>query len=181
MSESRLSSLRVTVIAFLGVGLVGCGSFDSASNRVASMITPYKIDIVQGNVVTREQAQAVKPGMPKAQVRDVMGTALLTDIFHADRWDYVFTLKSQGVAPQSRRVTVYFTKDGVVDRVHADPLPSEAEFVASLKSPVTNPTAVPLEASAEMLQKYPPPSKPPVSAPPALAPVDYPPLESGRR
>ena len=181
MSESRLSSLRVTVIAFLGVGLVGCGSFDSASNRVASMITPYKIDIVQGNVVTREQAEAVKPGMPKAQVRDIMGTALLTDIFHADRWDYVFTLKSQGVAPQSRRVTVYFTKDGVVDRVHADPLPSEAEFVASLKSPVTNPTTVPLEASAEMLQKYPPPSKPPVSAPPALAPVDSPPLESGRR
>ena len=181
MSESRLFSLRITVIASLGIGLVGCGSFDSASNRVASMVTPYKIDIVQGNVVTREQVTAVKPGMPKAQVRDIMGTALLTSIFHADRWDYVFTLKSQGVAPQSRRVTVYFTKDGVVDRIQADPLPSEAEFVASLKSPVTNPTAVPLEASPEMLQKYPPPSKPQMSVPPALAPVDYPPLESPRR
>lgn len=183
MSESRLHSLCIASIALVGagVGLTGCGSLDNASNRVVGMVTPYKIDIVQGNVVTREQVAAVKPGMPKPQVRDIMGTALLTSVFHADRWDYVFTLKSQGVAPQSRRVTVFFTKDGVVDRVQADAVPTEAEFVASLKSPVTGRTAVPLEATPEMLQKYPLPSRPPVVAPPAVAPVDYPPLEPTRR
>jgi outer membrane protein assembly factor BamE len=72
--------------------LAGCGSFDGASNRIASIISPYKIDIVQGNVVTREQLAEIKPGMPKAQVRDILGTALLVSVFHADRWDYVFTL-----------------------------------------------------------------------------------------
>lgn len=161
--------------------LSGCSSFDSASNRVAGMVTPYKIDIVQGNVVTSEQLAAVKPGMPKAQVRDIMGTALLASVFHANRWDYVFTLKSQGVASQSRRVTVFFTKDDLVERMQADTLPSEAEFVASLKSPVAKKTPPILVASEEMLQKYPAPSKPVVAAPVLAAPVEYPPLEPARR
>lgn len=181
MSESRLSFFRIAAVAFVGAGLAGCSSLDGASNRVASMVTPYKIDIVQGNVVTREQLAALKPGMPKVQVRDILGTALLTSVFHADRWDYVFTLKSQGVPPQSRRVSVFFTKDGVVDRVQADALPSEAEFVASLKSPVTQRNAVPMEATEDMLQKYPLPSKPQAGTPPALVPTDYPPLEPARR
>ena len=60
----------------------------------------YKIDIVQGNFVSREQAAALKPGMSRAQVRDILGTPLLTSVFHADRWDYVFTFKRQGVEPQ---------------------------------------------------------------------------------
>jgi outer membrane protein assembly factor BamE len=98
------------------------------------MVSPYRTDIVQGNVVTREQLAFVKPGMQRAQVRDVLGTALLVSVFHADRWDYVFTLKSQGVLAQSRRVTVFFKND-VVERIEADELPSEAEFVATLKAP----------------------------------------------
>ena len=132
MSESRLP-LRITVIASLWPSVWRVDLRDSASNRVVSMVTPYKIDIVQGNVVTREQVTAVKPGMPKAQVRDIMGTALLTSIFHADRWDYVFTLKEPGVAPQSRHVTVYFTRMVLSIGPGRSP-PSEAEFVASLSS-----------------------------------------------
>lgn len=181
MFETRPFTFRIAVIALAGAGLAGCSSLDSASSRVTSMVTPYKIDIVQGNVVTREQIAALKPGMPKEQVRDILGTALLASVFHADRWDYVFTLKSQGVAPQSRRVTVFFTKDGVVDRVQAEALPTEAEFVASLKSPVTNPKAPPMEATAETLSKYPLPSKSQPAVPPALVPTDYPPLEPVRR
>src|SRR5690606_23696635 len=104
--------------------LGGCGT-------VASWITPYKIDILQGNVITREQVEALKPGMPREQVRDIMGSPLLASVFHADRWDYVFTLRRQGQEPLSRHVAVYF-KDGVLERHEADELPSEAEFVASL-------------------------------------------------
>jgi outer membrane protein assembly factor BamE len=51
---------------------------------------------VQGNVVTSEQVARVKPGMTRAQVRDILGTPLLTDPFHADRWDYLFTIRRQG-------------------------------------------------------------------------------------
>ena len=73
--------------------LAGCGSFDGASRRVANAITPYKIDIVQGNFVSREQVQALQPGMSRQQVRKILGTPLVTSVFHGDRWEYVFTIK----------------------------------------------------------------------------------------
>ncbi|MES2947931.1 MAG: outer membrane protein assembly factor BamE [Pseudomonadota bacterium] len=180
MSDIHCRSLNLTLVALAFAGLAGCGSFDGASARIASIVSPYKTDIVQGNVVTREQLVLVKPGMPKTQVRDVLGTALLTSVFHANRWDYVFTLKQQGAQPQSRKVTVFF-KDDLVERIEADPLPSEVEFVATLKSP-SLPRSMPvLEASEETLSKYPLPSKPaPAPAVPAIAPADYPPLEAAR-
>src|SRR4029079_6304680 len=75
----------------------GCSSFDRVSYGITDAITPYKIEIVQGNFVSKEQVAALKPGMSRQQVRDILGTPLVTSVFHADRWDYVFTLKRQGV------------------------------------------------------------------------------------
>jgi outer membrane protein assembly factor BamE len=169
--------LNLVVLAV--AGLAGCSSFDSATNKVASIVSPYRLDIVQGNVVTREQVAMIKPGMQRAQVRDILGTALLVSVFHADRWDYVFTLKQQGEVRQSRKVTVFF-QAGVVDHVDADELPSEAEFVSTLKSPVTAGNAPVLEASDEALKKFPPPSKPAPAPAPAPITTDYPPLEPTR-
>jgi outer membrane protein assembly factor BamE len=138
------------------------------------------MDIVQGNVVTSEQSAMLKPGMSRAQVRDLLGTPLLTSVFHEDRWDYVFTLKRQGVAPQSRRVTVFF-KNAELLRFEADALPSEAEFAATLGK-MNLPSKLPeLEATPESLQKLPAPVK---AATPALlppVPASYPPLESSPR
>lgn len=180
MSDTHCSRLRLTLVALAFAGLAGCSSFNSASTQLAAIVSPYKTDIVQGNVVTREQLALLKPGMPRAQVRDVLGTALLASVFHADRWDYVFTLKRQGVQSQSRRVTVFFKND-VLERTEADELPSEAEFVATLKSvpPDSGPRV--LEASEESLKKFPLPAK--AAAPSAagvMAPPDYPPLEPTR-
>jgi outer membrane protein assembly factor BamE len=160
--------------------LVACGSFDSASNRIAGIVTPYKMDIVQGNFVSREQAAAIKPGMSRSQVRDILGTPLLTSIFHADRWDYVFTFRRQGAQPQSRRVTVFFKAD-LLERVEADALPSEAEFVASLDSGRKSGKVPVLELPAESLPPAVPPSQ---TLAPALAPpqpTSYPPLEPPAR
>lgn len=165
------------LLALTCVGLAGCSSLGGTGDRVASAVKPYKMDVIQGNVVTREQLAVLKPGMQRVQVRDVLGTPLLTSVFHEDRWDYVFTLQRPGAEPQSRRVTAFF-KDDVLERVEADELPSESEFVATLKSkPVEGPLPA-LEASGERLQKFPvetPPAPAPV-APPAAA-VNYPPLE----
>lgn len=133
MSDSLARCVWLSSLGALLVTLSACGSVDGASNRLVNVITPYKIDIVQGNFVSREQAAALKEGMSRTQVRDILGTPLLTSIFHADRWDYVFTFKRQGVASQARRVTVFF-KDDVLAKIEADALPSEAEFVASLDS-----------------------------------------------
>ena len=82
-------------------------------------------------MVTQEQAALVKPGMSREQVRDVLGSPLLTDVFHADRWDYVFTIRRQGAEPQRRSVVVLFEGD-TLERIEAPDLPSEREFVASI-------------------------------------------------
>jgi outer membrane protein assembly factor BamE len=160
--------------------LVACGSMDSASNRIAGLVTPYKMDIVQGNFVSKEQAAAVKPGMSRAQVRDILGTPLLTSIFHADRWDYVFTFKRQGVESQSRRVTVFFKGDAL-ERIEADPLPSEMEFAASLDSGRRSGKVPVLQMSEEELKNLPVPARKPEPTPLPPMPASYPPLESVAR
>jgi outer membrane protein assembly factor BamE len=80
--------------------LAGCASWVGHNDRFAYVVPLYKVEIVQGNVVTKEQASQVKPGMTREQVRAVLGSPLLTDPFHANRWDYVFTIRRQGTAAQ---------------------------------------------------------------------------------
>ncbi|MDO8319526.1 outer membrane protein assembly factor BamE [Rhodoferax sp.] len=176
MSKSLHRSFRLSLFGFLLLSLAACGSLDQASSRMVSVVTPYKMDIVQGNFVSREQAAAIKEGMSRVQVRDILGTPLLVSVFHADRWDYVFTFKRQGVAPQARRVTVFFQGDRLT-RIEADALPSEAEFVASLDSgrksgavPVLEMTPESLQASAVAPQAAASSVLPPL-------PASYPPLE----
>lgn len=171
--------IRAGAAGLLALTLVGCSSVDGASNRLVTALSPYKIDIVQGNFVSREQRQALKPGMGRNQVRDILGTPLLTDVFHAQRWDYVFTFKRQGQPEQARRVTVFFEGD-VLARIQADELPTEAEFVASLDSGRRSVAVLPvLELPPEALPAARPAAsaaQPAASAALAL-PASYPPLE----
>jgi outer membrane protein assembly factor BamE len=186
MSEHHRSHTHFYCIAVACWGLSACSSFSGGNpperdltTRMLTVITPYKIDIVQGNVVTREQVALLKPGMPRNAVREALGTPLLTSVFHEDRWDFIFTLRRQGFAPQSRKVTVYFKND-LMERVEADELPSESEFVSTLKTDNRSGPGPALQASEEALKKFPLPKPvPPVAeAPP---PVDYPPLESSAK
>jgi len=163
--------------------LAGCGTVDSASNRLASAITPYKIEIVQGNFVSREQVAALEKGMSRIQVREVLGTPLISNLFRGDRWDYVFTIKRPGVEPQSRRLSLFFEKDLLV-RFEGDEMPTEAEFVATLDTRTKLGKVPRLEATPAELAKFPgrPKSEPepsaaavPVEAPSATA---YPPLDA---
>jgi outer membrane protein assembly factor BamE len=177
MLDHPCRSAPITLAMVVLAGLTGCSSFNSASTTAVSVVRPYKIDVVQGNVVTREQLAVLRPGMTRAIVRDVLGTALLASVFHSDRWDYVFTLKRQGAEPQSRKVTVYFKND-VVDHIDADELPSEVEFVSTLRTPVITGPLPALEASEKSLRKF--PVEPAPAAPtstPVPAQVTYPPLE----
>lgn len=179
------SPARVLGAALVLLGMLsGCSSLGQIGEKASTLgglVSPYKIDIVQGNVVTREQVEFLKTGMPREQVRGVLGTPLLASVFHADRWDYVFTFRRQGQEPQQRKVALFFKND-LLDRVEADALPSEAEFVASLdvrrkldKEPV-------LEASEEDLKAFRAKNAPAASSAPATAmpaPANsYPPLES---
>jgi outer membrane protein assembly factor BamE len=180
--SQRQSRLVLAAAAALAL-LAGCGSVDSVTHGITNSFTPYKVEVVQGNFVSKEQVEALQPGMSRDQVRGVLGTPLVTSLFHADRWDYVFTLKRQGVPAQQRRLTVYFSGDAM-QRAEGDTMPSEAEFVATLDRRKTG--KVPnLEATEAQLRTF--DGKTAASAP-AAAPAaagapaaSYPPLEPAAR
>jgi outer membrane protein assembly factor BamE len=181
MPDSNRLSIRVGLSLVICAGLAACSSFNGASTRLASIVTPYQIDVVQGNVITREQVELLKPGLPRQSVRDLLGTPLLQSVFHSNRWDYVFSFRHKGEEPQLRKLTVFF-KDDVLERFDADPMPTEAEFVASLDYGRTSAKVPVLEASEESLQKFKQAAKTPEPAattPTTLPPLpaSYPPLE----
>ena len=176
-------SIHIGLLA-LCASLAACSSFDGATTRLASIVTPYQIDVVQGNVITREQIDLLRPGMPRQSVRDMLGTPLLQSVFHAQRWDYVFSFRHKGEPPQLRRLTVYF-KDDLLERFDADAMPTEAEFVASLDYGRKSTKVPVLEASEETLQKFKQAAQSPQAATapePALPapPASYPPLEPAK-
>ena len=82
-------------------------------------ITPYKPEIQQGNYVSPELIAQVKPGMTREQVRFLLGTPLLVDIFHNDRWDYIYTRETTDGRREKRRVALFFV-DGKVARMEGD-------------------------------------------------------------
>ena len=169
----------VLIAAGMAALLAGCAGTGS---RLAGMVTPYKVDVVQGNFISREQVQMLQPGLGRQQVREILGTPLMVSVFHSDRWEYVFTLKRPDVEVQTRKLTVFF-KDNVMERVEGDEMPTEAEFVASLSTKVSKPKVPQLEATEAQLARFPkaePAAEP--DAAPALPPTtSYPPLESPRR
>lgn len=144
-----------------------------------SAITPYKVEVVQGNFVSREQVEALQPGMSRQQVREILGTPLVTSVFHADRWEYVFTIKRKDVQEQSRKLTVFFEGERFV-RAEGDEMPSETEFVATLGKRNTKLKIPNLQATPEQLAKYPAKTQPvEATAPDTAQPQrSYPPLES---
>jgi len=150
-----------------------------SGEKVMGIVTPYRVDIVQGNVVTKEQLAQVKPGMTREQVRGVLGTPLLTDVFHADRWDYYFSMRRQGQPFEQRRVVAWFEGDKLKSIDAPDNLPSESEFVAQIARKPSNDKLPKLELT-EAERKALPLPKP--EAPPAAAddtPLRaYPPLGS---
>ena len=173
----------VLAVAAVVVLLAGCGSMQEVGRSVAGAVTPYRVEVVQGNFVSREQVQALQPGMSREQVRQILGTPLVSSMFHGDRWDYVFTLRRQGVGPQRRQLTVWF-KDDRLDRVEGDTMPSEAEFVSTLDNRHKGGKVPRLEATEEELRAFPRSSPQPAPAPAPAAPAgtgNYPPLEAPAR
>lgn len=91
--------LRTLALA-LALPLAGCG-----------WLAPYRMDIQQGNFVSQDMVSQLKRGMTRDQVRFVLGTPLVTDIFHANRWDYVYYLDRPGQPRVERRLAVFFDDD----------------------------------------------------------------------
>jgi outer membrane protein assembly factor BamE len=138
ISKSQLiyrgSRMRGTLIAVATVAvLAGCSTYDSLTQRVAQSITPYRITVVQGNFVSKEAAAQMQVGMSRAQVKQLLGTPLLTDMFHADRWDYVFYFKRGSTnVVQQRDFVILFAGDRVASWSGGEDLPSNLELLAEI-------------------------------------------------
>jgi outer membrane protein assembly factor BamE len=111
---------RRIFIPFLAAAalLAGCGV-----PRIPGL-TPYKMDIQQGNFVSQEMVSQLKAGMSKEQVRFVLGTPLVTDIFHSDRWDYVYWREAPDGKREQRKLVVFFA-DGKLVRLDGDVAPAK--------------------------------------------------------
>ena len=104
------SKLLLTSLTFAGLlALAGC-SFPGV----------HKIDIQQGNVVTQDMIDQLRPGMTRSQVRFIMGNPLITDTFHANRWDYLYSLQPGGVQRQQERVSLVFNGDDQLTSLAGD-------------------------------------------------------------
>lgn len=88
-----------------------------------NLISPHKMDIQQGNVITQEMLARVEPGMTRSQVRFALGTPLVVDPFRGDRWDYVYLYMKQGVVTEQRRIVVVF-KDDKLAHIEGDVVPA---------------------------------------------------------
>lgn len=107
------------LLPFLGVaGLAACSSVSLPSlpslpsvELPRSPLRPYTIDVQQGVVVDQAMVDKLKPGMTRNQVGLVLGTPLLADVMHAERWDYVFYTRHDNEVGQWRRFTVIFKED----------------------------------------------------------------------
>lgn len=145
------NSIRRT-LPWLGlVLLVGC-------SNVPRLVSEYKIDVQQGNVLTQDMVAQLKPGMTRDQVRFVLGTPTLTDMFHQQRWDYPYRYL-RGVTGEvtARRFSVYFDERGLLQRVEGD---VDEASVAELTTPVARTQLVDLGGLPEGGVPLPPPEEP---------------------
>lgn len=114
--------MSLRLIPLVVLLLAGC----STNSVLSYMPEPYKVTIQQGNVITQEMVEKLKPGMTKSQVRFVLGSPPITDIFHANRWDYVYSIKQGGKVTDERKLTMFFENE-LLARVAGDVAPMTKE------------------------------------------------------
>ncbi len=117
-----MKRLKINLLILLLATLPGC------ANNLGSLDFPgvYKISISQGNVILQNMVDQLRPGMTRNQVIFVMGTPLVRDPFHQDRWDYVYNFQPGGGARTQERITVWFIDDEL-ERVTGDFTPNPPE------------------------------------------------------
>lgn len=134
------SAAAIEADAGKSASLANAGAQTTESTKLQKFLwifSPYRPDIQQGNFVSQEMLNQLKVGQTREQVRFLLGTPLLMDMFHADRWDYPFYLARGNGELTTSRVTVYFKND-VVERFDGGNLPTEREYIARIAGPIKN-------------------------------------------
>jgi outer membrane protein assembly factor BamE len=124
MINNRFSSPNIMSTLLVVTFTVLLGACQASDPSKTGIFQAHKVDIPQGNYVTKEMLALVKEGMSQSQVKFALGAPLLTPVFSSDRWDYVFRLQYANGTADLKRVVVLF-KDGKVAKITADELPSK--------------------------------------------------------
>ncbi len=131
-----MTTLRTSILLLTaGFALSACQTMSSVGSGISSGVSsvtgwaptflgPYRPDVHQGNIITKEMVEQLRPGMTREQVRFMLGTPLLVSEFHKDRWDYAYYLNPRKGAVQNRKLTVFF-KDNKLDTFNSDTMPEE--------------------------------------------------------
>ena len=132
----------------------------AACSYKPGFLNEYKIDVQQGNVLSQEMVAQLKPGQTRDQVRFLLGTPLVADIFHQQRWDYVYRYKNgQTGVTDSRKLTVFFDSEGKLQRIAGDVAAGDD---SELNAPVNHSRLVDLGSlSGEAADTPLPPREPP--------------------
>jgi len=158
-----LRALAATAVLFL----VSCGS----ARLPAPVVAPYRMEIQQGNFVSQEMLSQLKLGMTKDQVRFVMGTPLITDSFHADRWDYVFRRQKPSSSELEHHKFAAFFEGGKLVRMESDVTPAASADAAAIKTPAAKADAPAPKQGTVASVPAPVAPKPEMVAPKLEAPV----------
>lgn len=137
LALSGCAQLGSTSVPAEPVGAAAGGTQTVQSTKLRKffwIFSPYRPDIQQGNFVSKEMLAQLEVGQTRDQVRFILGTPLVTDVFHADRWDYPFYLARGNGDLTSAKVAVHFKDDKVI-RIDGGNLPSEQEYIAQIAGP----------------------------------------------
>lgn len=133
-----MKSLIIYSLSLMILVLSGC-----SKDKIPGV---YRIDIQQGNEVTQEMIASLEPGMTKSQVNYVMGTPLLIDTFHPNRWDYIYSFQPGNGDRQQRRITLFFDDEEKLKNIQGDTRVVEKIELAEEDRTETN-VVVPLSES----------------------------------
>jgi len=139
-SRFIMKKLLIPILTVASLGLSACGDY--------KLPGVYRIDIQQGNIITQEMVDKLRPGMTKRQVRLSLGTPVLVDPFHQDRWDYLYTNQSGGEEREQHRVTLFFENDRLT-QIAGDMRPRAADEITEEDTNANQSVVVPEGALKE--------------------------------
>lgn len=120
------SNLRLALLMFAVGAVAGCSYL-----RLPEV---HRVSVQQGNIITQDMVDQLRPGMTRSQVRFILGTPLITDTFAPDRWDYFYSLKRPNRTELRERVSVYFVDDKLA-RLSGDYAPNPAPATPATGAP----------------------------------------------
>jgi outer membrane protein assembly factor BamE len=127
-----MQKLHILLALVASLTLVGCatkqdGAPEYQESTLNKLPFVYQMTIQQGNIITEEMVDRLEPGMTRSQVRYLLGTPMLTDLFHQDRWYYTYTIRLPHREMEKKPLVVYFDGD-VMTRVEGFTTPNPARL-----------------------------------------------------